>query len=105
MSEDLLFDASFILGMKVFDDEYAFADFVKLFYAPPFVVHINKILYVAVSVLIDKGCPQAKSIVTQLIFDEANFQRYDEEFGMLTHDFVPRCGRWINSGNDVGLLT
>ncbi len=42
MREDLLFDAPFILGMKAFDNEYAFADFVKLFYAPPFVVHINE---------------------------------------------------------------
>ena len=42
---DFLLDAPLILGMKIFHDEDAFADFVKLFDAPSGMIDVDKILF------------------------------------------------------------
>ena len=45
MGKDLLLYAALSLGMKIFDDEDALADFVKLFDTPSGVVEVDKILF------------------------------------------------------------
>ena len=45
MGEDLLPHAALSLGMKIFDDEDTFADFVKLFDTPSGVIEVDKILF------------------------------------------------------------
>src|SRR3972149_8858129 len=45
MCVDFLFYATLILGMKIFHDEDAFADLIKLFNAPSGVIDICKLLF------------------------------------------------------------
>ena len=43
--EEFLFNTAFTFGMKIFDDEQPFANFVKFFDAPSSVVNVNQILF------------------------------------------------------------
>ena len=44
MREELLFDATLGLGVKILNDKHALADFIELFHAPASMVDLHEIL-------------------------------------------------------------
>lgn len=70
VGEDFLFNATFGLAVKVFDDKDTLADLVKLLDAPSAMVDVDEPLE-RIALGIQQSSPQAKDSAGDVVFDES----------------------------------
>jgi hypothetical protein len=70
MGKDFLFDAALGFGVKVLDDEDAFAHLIKLLDAPSAMINVDQLLE-RITMRIEQRGPQAKDGVTDFVFKQS----------------------------------